>query len=131
MICNLAKQLNVVTTQLGVDAKKIVMNIGSAAVGYGYEYVVSTMDRIKGAALGRMITCCRCLLLHLYPLRHGMLKRQWLLKQTCRRWGPQDERGIDMEVETAAADLAAGSDAVILRHPESVKTISKLIKALA
>ena len=81
---NLAKQLNVVTTQLGVDAKKIVMNIGSAAVGYGYEYVVSTMDRIKGAALGRMITCCRCLLLHLYPLRHGMLKKQWLLKQTCR-----------------------------------------------
>ena len=33
---NLAKQLNVVTTQLGVDAKKIVMNIGSAAAGYGY-----------------------------------------------------------------------------------------------
>ena len=59
-----------------------------------------------------------------------MLKRQWLPKQTCRH-GPQDERGIDMEVETAAADLAAGSDAVILRHPESVKTISKLIKALA
>ena len=50
---NLAKQLNVVTTQLGVNAQKIVMNIGSAAVGYGYEYVVSTMDRIKGAALGQ------------------------------------------------------------------------------
>ena len=46
-------------------------------------------------------------------------------------WGSADERGIDMEVMTAAADLAAGSDAVILRHPESVKTISKLIKALA
>ena len=46
-------------------------------------------------------------------------------------WGPEEERGIDMEVMTAAADLAAGSDAVILRHPESVKTISKLIKALA
>ena len=40
---NLAKQLNVVTTQLGVNAQKIVMNIGSAAAGYGYEYVVSTM----------------------------------------------------------------------------------------
>ena len=34
-------------------------------------------------------------------------------------------------LDNAAADLAAGSDAVILRHPESVKTISKLIKALA
>ncbi len=68
---NLAKQLNVVTTQLGVDAKKIVMNIGSAAAGYGYEYVVSTMDRIKGAALGQTTICCRCLLLHQYPQRHG------------------------------------------------------------
>ena len=26
------------------------MNVGTATVGYGYEYVVSTMDRIKGAA---------------------------------------------------------------------------------
>ena len=80
---NLAKQLNVVTTQLGVDAKKIVMNIGSAAAGYGYEYVVSTMDRIKGAALGQNETCCRCLLLHLFLLRHGMLRKQQLLRQIC------------------------------------------------
>ena len=46
-------------------------------------------------------------------------------------WGSQDERGINMEVMTAAADLVAGSDAVILRHPQSVATISKMIKALA
>ena len=26
------------------------MNVGTAAAGYGYEYVVSTMDRIKAAA---------------------------------------------------------------------------------
>ena len=42
-----------------------------------------------------------------------------------------DLSGIDMEVMTAAADLAAGSDAVILRHPEAVATISRMIKALA
>ena len=48
---NLAKQLNVLLTQLGVDAKTIVMNVGTAAAGYGFEYVVSTMDRIKAAAL--------------------------------------------------------------------------------
>ena len=31
----------------------------------------------------------------------------------------------------AAADLAAGSDAVILRQPEAVAAISRMIKALA
>ena len=33
-------------------------------------------------------------------------------------------------LDNAAADLAAGSDAVILRHPQSVKTIAKMIDAL-
>ena len=45
-------------------------------------------------------------------------------------WGNQEERGIDMEVETAAAVLASGSDAVILKHPVSIKTISTMIKEL-
>ena len=45
-------------------------------------------------------------------------------------WGDQEERGMDMEVETAAACLAYGSDAVILKHPESIKTVAQLIAAL-
>ena len=45
-------------------------------------------------------------------------------------WGSVEERGISMEIMTAAADLAAGSDAVILMHPQSVATISKMIKEL-
>ena len=128
---NLAKQLNVVTTQLGVDAKKIVMNIGSAAVGYGYEYVVSTMDRIKGAALGQDDNMLQMPIITPVSAETWNVKEAMASEADMPAWGPQDERGIDMEVETAAADLAAGSDAVILRHPESVKTISKLIKALA
>ena len=128
---NLAKQLNVVTTQLGVDAKKIVMNIGSAAVGYGYEYVVSTMDRIKGAALGQNDNMLQMPIITPVSAETWNVKEAMASEADMPAWGPQDERGIDMEVETGAADLAAGSDAVILRHPESVKTISKLIKALA
>ena len=45
-------------------------------------------------------------------------------------WGPREDRGVQMEVCTAAAVLAGGANAVILRHPESVKTISELIADL-
>lgn len=45
-------------------------------------------------------------------------------------WGPVEERAISMEIMTAAADLACGSDAVILMHPQSIATISKMIKEL-
>ncbi len=127
---NLAKQLNVLTTQLGVNAQKIAMNVGTAAVGYGYEYVVSTMDRIKGAALGQGDNMLQM------PIVTPVASEVWGVKESTAseadmpEWGPAAERGIDMEVMTAAADLAAGSDAVILKHPESVQTIAKMIKAL-
>lgn len=128
---NLAKQLNVVTTQLGVNAQKIVMNVGSACAGYGYEYVVSTMDRIKGAALSQNDNMLQM------PIITPVASETWGVKEASAseadmpEWGSQEERGIDMEIMTAAADLAAGSDAVILRHPQSVATISQMIKALA
>ena len=128
---NLAKQLNVLIGQLGVDQANVVMNVGSAAAGYGFEYVVSTMDRVKAAALAQGDVQLQM------PIMTPVADEAWNVKEAMAseadmpEWGSQEERGIDMEVETAAADLAAGSDAVILRHPESVKTISKLIKALA
>ena len=127
---NLAKQLNVVTTQLGVDAKKIVMNIGSAAAGYGYEYVVSTMDRIKGAALSQNDNMLQMPIITPVSSETWGVKESVATEEDMPEWGSEDERGINMEVMTAAADLAAGSDAVILRHPQSVKTIAKMIDAL-
>ena len=123
---NLAKQLNVVTTQLGVNAQKIVMNIGSAAAGYGYEYVVSTMDRIKGAALSQNDNMLQMPIITPVSAETWGVKEATASEKDMPEWGPEEERGIDMEV-----DLAAGSDAVILRHPEAVAAISRMIKALA
>ena len=127
---NLAKQLNVLMTQLGVDAKSIVMNVGTASAGYGFEYVVSTMDRIKAAALSQGDATLQM------PIVTPVASETWGVKESVAseadmpEWGSAEERGIDMEVETAVADLASGSNAVILKHPESVATVSKLIKAL-
>ena len=128
---NLAKQLNVVTTQLGVNAQKIVMNIGSAAAGYGYEYVVSTMDRIKGAALSQNDNMLQMPIITPVSAETWGVKEATASEKDMPEWGPEEERGIDMEVMTDAAELAAGSDAVILRHPEAVAAISRMIKALA
>ena len=128
---NLAKQLNVVTTQLGVKPEKIVMNVGSATAGYGYEYVVSTMDRIKGAALSQNDAMLQMPIITPVSSETYGVKEAMASEADMPEWGAQDDRAVCMEVITAAADLAAGSDAVILRHPQSVKTIAAMIKALA
>ncbi|WP_230397300.1 acetyl-CoA decarbonylase/synthase complex subunit delta [Novisyntrophococcus fermenticellae] len=127
---NLAKQLNVVLTQLNVKPESIVMNIGTAAAGYGYDYVISTMDRIKAAALSQDDKMLQM------PIITPISSETWVVKESTAsetdvpEWGPVDTRGVSMEIQTAAASLVSGSDAVILKHPQSVATIAKMIKEL-
>ena len=127
---NLAKQLNVLITQMGVNAANVVMNTGAAAAGYGFEYVVSTMDRVKAAALGQNDASLQL------PIMTPVGSETWGVKESVASeedmpaWGSQEKRGIGMEVTTAAAVLASGSNAVILRHPESVAAVAKMIKEL-
>jgi len=127
---NLAKQLNTVMTQLGVNGASIVMNVGSAAAGYGYEYVASTLDRVKAAALQQGDAQLQM------PIITPVSTDAWGVKEATAseadmpEWGSQEERAIEMEVVTASACLTGGSDAVILRHPAAVEAISKMIDAL-
>ncbi len=127
---NLAKQLNVLIGQLGVNSKRIVMNVGTAAAGYGFEYVVSTMDRIKAAALSQNDANLQM------PIVTPVASETWSVKEAMAseadvpEWGDQEARGIDMEVETAMAVIASGSNAVILKHPTSIATITNLVKEL-
>lgn len=127
---NLAKQLNVLISQMGVKAESYVMNVGAAAAGYGFEYVASTLDRVRGAALTQDDAMLQM------PIITPVCDEAWSVKESIvseedfPEWGARETRGVQMEVATAAACLAGGSNAVILRHPESVKTIAALIADL-
>ena len=127
---NLAKQLNIMLKGLTVPAESIVMNIGTAAVGYGYEYVASTFDRVRAAALNQSDADLQM------PIMAPVSPDTWGVKESTAseedepEWGSQEERGIDMEVATAAADLTGGADAVIMRHPAAIATVKKFITEL-
>ena len=127
---NLAKQLNTVMTQLGVNAQSIVMNIGSAAAGYGFEYVASTLDRAKDAALSQSDAMLQMPIITPVSADTWGVKESIMPEADMPEWGSQEERGIEMEIVTAAAVLASGSDAVIMRHPEAIRTIAAMIGEL-
>ena len=127
---NLAKQLNIMLKGLTVPAESIVMNVGTAAVGYGYEYVASTLDRVRLAALDQSDADLQM------PIIAPVSPDSWGVKESTASaedepaWGDQEERAIGMEVATASADLTGGADAVIMRHPAAVATIKKFINEL-
>ena len=127
---NLAKQLNIMMKGLGIDPKNIVMNIGTAAVGYGYEYVASTLDRIRDAAMKMADADLQM------PILAPVSTDTWGVKESTASeadepaWGCREERGIEMEIATAAANLTGGADAVVMRHPAAVAAIKKFINEL-
>ncbi len=127
---NLAKQLNIMLKGLNVPAESIVMNIGTAAVGYGYEYVASTLDRVRLAALAQSDADLQM------PIIAPVSTDTWSVKESTASeedepaWGCSEARAIGMEVSTAAANLTGGADAVIMRHPAAVATIKKFITEL-
>ena len=127
---NLAKQLNIMLKGLTVKPENIVMDIGTAAVGYGYEYAASTFDRIRLAALQQGDADLQMPILAAVSLDTWGVKESTASEEDEPAWGNQEERAINMEVSTAAADLVGGADAVILRHPASVATIKKFITEL-
>ena len=127
---NLAKQLNIMLKGLSINPENIVMNVGTAAVGYGFEYVASTLDRIRLAALAQSDADLQM------PIMSPVSPDAWSVKESTAseedepEWGNREERAIDMEVSTAAANLTGGADAVIMRHPAAVATIKKFITDL-
>ena len=127
---NLAKQLNIMMKGLGIDPKNIVMNIGTAAVGYGFEYVASTLDRIRDAALKMADADLQM------PILAPVSTDTWGVKESTATeddepaWGCREERGIEMEIATATANLTGGADAVVMRHPAAVAAVKKFINEL-
>ena len=127
---NLAKQLNVLIGQLGVPAQSVLMNLGSSCAGYGYEYLSSTLDRVKAAALAQNDAQLQMPIVTPVSTETWNVKEAMLSEEEAPEWGNVEERGIEMEITTAAACLTSGSDVVIMKHPAAIKTIAQFIDSL-
>ena len=127
---NLAKQLNVLLSQLGVPAQSILMNLGSSCAGYGYEYLSSTLDRVKAAALAQNDAQLQMPIVTPISTETWNVKEAMLSEEEAPEWGNVEERGIEMEITTAAACLTSGTDVVIMKHPAAIKTIAQFIDSL-
>ena len=70
------------------------------------------------------------------PIVTPVADEAWTVKEAIAteedvpEWGDREKRGVHMEVSTASAALIGGANALILRHPQSVKTVSALVAEL-
>ncbi len=126
---NLAKQMNILLTDMAIGPDRILMDPTTGALGYGIEYTYSVMERLRLAALqGDSMT--QQPLFCLAGLESWRQKESKASTGVPDEWGAFEKRGITWEVLTATTLLHAGADILSLRHPESVKQVKAAIDKL-
>jgi len=116
---NLAKQLNILISDMGLPLERVLMDPNTGALGYGLEYTYSVMERLRLAALmGDTMTQ--------QPLICQVGEEAWRQKEARaaenvpEAWGDLATRGVAWEIGTAMTVLQSGADILLLRHPASL-----------
>ena len=129
MDVNLAKQLNILISDMGMPLDRVLMDPTTGALGYGIEYGFSAMERLAPGCLARR---CHDPAPHAGHTRLGSLENQGSQSRTGvpTAWGDWLERSINWETLTAMTLIEAGADIVVLRHAESVRRVKAAITDL-
>jgi acetyl-CoA decarbonylase/synthase complex subunit delta len=129
MDVNLAKQLNILISDMGMPLDRVLMDPTTGALGYGIEYGFSAMERLRQAALqGDAMTQL--------PMLVTPGFEAWKTKEAKvetgvpTAWGDWLERSINWETLTAITLIEAGADIVVLRHAESVRRVKLAVADL-
>ena len=125
MDLNLARELNRRMYDF-LDKKDIVMDLTTAALGYGLDYAFTNMERARLAGLMGDTELA-------HPMSSGTTnawaaREAWL--KMSQEWEPRELRGPLWELTTALTLLLAGVDLFMMMHPAAVKTLKDIIKNL-
>jgi acetyl-CoA decarbonylase/synthase, CODH/ACS complex subunit delta len=127
---NLAKQLNILLSNLGVPDERILIDPTVSSLGYGLEYCYSVMERIRMAALTQEDERLQ------FPIVCNLAKEVWKIKeaklseQDAPLLGNPAKRGILLEAMTAFLFLLSGADILIMRHPDAIALVKGLVEDL-
>lgn len=129
MDVNLAKQLNILISDMGLPLDRIIMDPTTGALGYGIEYGYSVMERLRLAALqGDQMTQLPMLVTPGFEAWKA--KESKVGEGVPESWGEWKQRAINWETLTAVTLLESGANIVVLRHPESVVRVKAAIEEL-
>ena len=121
---NIAKQVNILVSDMGFPLDRIVTFQSTGALGYGIEYAYSIQERQRMAALGgdKMMAM---------PAICDVGYESWRCKEAKQEdapgWGSNEDRGPMWEAATAICLLQAGVDIIRMRHPKAVATVKTFI----
>jgi len=113
---NLAKQLNILISNMGMPKEKIIMHHTTGGLGYGLEYCYSIMERCRIAKMkGDEF------------LSQDMLNFVGEFSWNTKESATSEALGINWETVTAVSYMLAGAGILVLNYPETLKRLRKIL----
>jgi acetyl-CoA decarbonylase/synthase complex subunit delta len=128
---NLAKQVNILLENLGMPMERMLIDPTTGGLGYGLEYTYSVMERLRMAALAQGDGKLQLPIVNNLGNEIWKCKEAKLSAQEAPELGDPEKRAILMEAVAAVTYLMAGSDILIMRHPEAVRMVRSFIDLAA
>lgn len=123
---NIAKQLNILMTNMDVKTGQIVMDPLTGALGYGIEYTYSVMERIRLTGLGGDKMLAGPMIVS--PGQEcAKVKECKAAEKDFPSWGDLGKRAAQWELTTALGFLHAGADLFIMYHPDAARELKNAI----
>ena len=120
---NLAKQLNILLKEIGVPRDHIVIDPYTGALGYGFEYSYSAMERIRFSALKGDTDLAM-------PLICSAIDSLTIKEVREAEPAFQDDMAVQWEFYTGLAAAAAGAEIVCVRHPATIAPLRQAFTSL-
>ena len=120
---NLAKQLNILLREIGVQRDHIVIDPYTGALGYGFEYSYSAMERIRFSALKGDTDLAM-------PMISSAIDSLTIKEVREAEPALQDEMAVKWEFYSGIAAAVAGSEIICVRHPKTVGMLKNAFAAL-
>jgi len=126
---NIAKQLNILLTNMDFPPDRIIVDPLTSALGYGNEYSYSVMERLRlGALSGDQMTQMPMIVTAGWECLRA--KEAAAPASDYPEWGDCERRFVNWEVNTAGSLLLAGGDILVVSHPESARRLRTLVNDL-
>lgn len=123
---NLAKEINILSADLGQSLDKILIDTDIGGLGYGLEYGYSIMEKIKLEGLGGdeylnmpMIS---------FAAEESLKTKEAKSDAFGKSWGELSKRAEMFELSAASAVIAAGANVIVLNKPQSVKILRGMLE---
>jgi acetyl-CoA decarbonylase/synthase complex subunit delta len=125
---NIGKQVNILLQDADYDLKDVIMFQTTAALGYGYDYVYTIIERCRNAGLkGDELMAA--------PQICDVAGETYRVKEAVADddilpgWGKLEKRGPMWEAACAEGYMHAGADILIMAHPDAIKSVQKTIQS--